>query len=119
MRQIDLDKKKKDTRKYTPEQEQMLKEDYEDCETDEERKEVINNYVEEWGKTERSIIAKLSKMGIYVTKERVSKTTGEKPATKEQLVEELELLGKQKKGAFTGLEKAPKTVLVILKSLLK
>lgn len=62
----------------------------------------------EFGKSEKSIIGKLSKEGVYVRSVYVTKT-GEKPITKAELVEELELkLGIED---LTGLEKAPKNVL--------
>ena len=62
----------------------------------------------EFGKSEKSIIGKLSKEGVYVRSVYVTKT-GEKPVTKAELVEELEeKLGVE---SLSGLEKAPKSVL--------
>ena len=62
----------------------------------------------EFGKSEKSIIGKLSKEGVYQRSVYVTKT-GEKPVTKAELVEELEL--KLEIESLEGLEKAPKTVL--------
>lgn len=67
----------------------------------------------EFGKSEKSIIGKLSKEGVYQRSVYVTKT-GEKPVTKAELVEELEL--KLEIDDLSGLEKAPKTA---LKSLLE
>lgn len=62
----------------------------------------------ELGKSEKSIIGKLSKEGVYIRSVYVTKT-GEKPVTKAELVEELEI--KLQIDDLTGLEKAPKVVL--------
>ena len=64
----------------------------------------------EFGKSEKSIIGKLSKEGVYVRSVYVTKT-GEKPVTKAELVEELEEKFGLMYGDLAGLEKAPKNVL--------
>ena len=63
-------------------------------------------------KTERSIIGKLSRMGIYQKKVYVTKS-GEKPISKLELRSEIEkVLG----CTLEGLEKAPKSTLAKLKA---
>ena len=61
----------------------------------------------ELGKSEKSIIGKLSKEGVYVR--TIYKTkTGERPITKQELVTELE---EKLEANLEGLEKAPKNTL--------
>lgn len=61
----------------------------------------------ELGKSEKSIIGKLSKEGVYLR--TVYKTkTGESPVTKQELVDQLEATLEVD---LNGLEKAPKTAL--------
>lgn len=100
--------------KYTPEQETELFEAYSVADSNDERDEVVMKYTTKFSKPKRSIIAKLSKMGIYVSKVRQSKVTGNKPETKEQLVTKIESRFGVEDGQFMGLEKAPKLVLVKL-----
>ena len=98
--------------KYTEEQERELYDTYADAKTDEDRDLVVEQFINKYGKSKRSIIAKLSKMGIYVSKVKVSKVTGAKPETKEQLVKRIEEhLGI---GGLDGLDKAPKLTLLKL-----
>ena len=102
--------------KYTEKQEMELFEAYGNAETQELRDNVVERLANEWQKPKRSIIAKLSKMGIYVSKARISKVTGNKPETKEQLVAKIESRFGAEDGSFMGLEKAPKLVLTKLLS---
>ena len=68
-----------------------------------------------YGKSEKSIIGKLSKEGVY--KRAVYKTkTGETPITKSQLVEDIEVYLGLMHGDLNGLEKAPKNVLKIVRN---
>ena len=69
---------------YSPEAEALLRKEYESnpC------TETVMQLVEELGKSKRSIISKLSNMGIYVTPPRTTKT-GQPIVKKEQLVEEI------------------------------
>ena len=64
----------------------------------------------EYGKSEKSIIGKLSKEGVYIRMNYVTKT-GEKPITKAELVQELEEKLGLMYGDLGGLEKAPKETL--------
>ncbi|HAW03266.1 MAG TPA: hypothetical protein DCW83_01190 [Saprospirales bacterium] len=61
----------------------------------------------ELGKSEKSVIGKLSKEGVYKRSVYVTKA-GEKPVTKAQLVQELE---EKLDANLEGLEKAPKETL--------
>ena len=74
----------------------------------------VARLAKELDKTEKSIIGKLSREGVY--RRSVYKTkTGETPVTKVELVAELaEALGISP-GVLAGLEKAPKHVLKVLK----
>lgn len=100
--------------KYTKEQETQMYDLYTAAETPEGRDLVVEALVSKWQKPKRSIIAKLSKMGIYISKAKISKVTGNKPETKEQLVRKIETRFGVEPEMFIGLEKAPKLVLVTL-----
>ena len=100
--------------KYTEKQEDEMKALYEGARSDAERAEVVLDLAERYEKTDRMIIAKLSKMKLYKTIPKVSKVTGKKPETKEQLVKRLEAKFNWPPGDFAGLEKAPKIVLLKL-----
>jgi hypothetical protein len=63
------------------------------------------------GKTERSIIGKLSRLGIYQRKTYVSKS-GSPPISKLEIVAEIENALSMK---LEGLEKSPKGVLLSLR----
>ena len=77
-------------------------------------RETVENLAEELGKSVKSVIGKLSREGVYKKTEYTTKT-GEKPITKLELVQDLETLLELENNALAGLEKAPKTVLKILK----
>ena len=62
---------------------------------------------ERYGKSEKSIIGKLSKEGVYQRQEYKTKA-GEKPITKAEIVENL---SNELNENLQGLEKAPKEVL--------
>lgn len=86
--------------------------------TEEETKYLADNYptktVEqlalELEKSPRSIIGKLSRMGIYQKKQYVDKR-GERPVTKLELCAQLAQALGLRPEALEGLEKAPKEVL--------
>jgi len=67
----------------------------------------------ELGKSEKSVIGKLSKEGVYIRMNYVTKS-GEKPVTKAQLVQELEEKFGLMYGDLEGLEKAPKETLKLV-----
>jgi hypothetical protein len=70
------------------------------------------------GKTTRSIVAKLSREGVYKAKEYVSKT-GEKPAKKSDIVQRISELANIPIDQCDSLEKVNKQLLVNLIAALK
>lgn len=98
--------------KYTEEQEKELEINYKAADSDEGREIAVQEFMAKHGKSKRSVVAKLSKMEIYKSKERISKVTGTKPITKEQIVSQIEEKMGFESGALEGLEKAPKLVLL-------
>ena len=78
-------------------------------------RETVSKLAIELGKSEKSVIGKLSKEGVYIRSVYTTKT-GEKPVTKQELVEELAEKLQLQNWELAGLEKAPKTA---LKAILK
>ena len=76
-------------------------------------RETVSKLAIELGKSEKSVIGKLSKEGVYIRSVYTTKT-GEKPVTKQELVEELAEKLEIDAKDLKGLEKAPKTTLKIL-----
>ena len=76
-------------------------------------RETVQILANEFDKSVKSIIGKLSREGVYQKTEYLSKT-GERPITKKQMVEIIarELVGARSK--LAGLEKAPKADLKYL-----
>lgn len=66
-----------------------------------------------FGKTSRSIIAKLSRMGVYVKPEYKTKT-GETPISKEEIVANIATLIQADVEVLESLEKANKTALQLI-----
>jgi hypothetical protein len=89
---------------YTPEQTEKAKADYLAGMT-------VEVIAESLGKTARSIIAKLSKEGVYKAKTYVSKT-GEKPVKKDTHADAIGAVLKMTEGEIESLTKANKTALV-------
>lgn len=93
--------------------------------TDEELKQIVKRYTEspnletvailanEFNKPERSIISKLSAMGIYKKKVYVSKT-GESPVKKEAYIERISNLLDIDIDLLESLEKVTKYALVLM-----
>ena len=106
--------------KYNAEQEKEMQILYEAEDTQEGRDALVSELSEKYKKPVKSIIAKLSKMKndkgekLYRAKVTVSKLTGTKPETKEQLVRRIAKLKNRQDYEMEGLEKAPKRVLLIL-----
>lgn len=67
----------------------------------------------QFGKTSRSIIAKLSRMGVYVKPEYKTKT-GETPISKEEIVANIATLIQADVEVLESLEKANKTALQLI-----
>ncbi len=104
--------------KYTREQEAELYDKYKQCETADERDVVVEQAIKKFNKTKKSIVAKLSKMDIYISRTKISKVTGTKPETKEQIVDKIET-AMLLQGQLDGLSKAPKLVLMKILSKIK
>lgn len=101
--------------KYNAEQTEEL-EKYEDIKgsilTDDEkhdaREAFILKYMLKHGHSKRSIIAKLSKMGIYVSRPKRSKVTNEEPETKKQMLGRVASSLGIDPTLLDGLDKGPK-----------
>lgn len=89
---------------YTPEQTAQAKADYLAGVS-------VETIATALGKTARSVIAKLSKEGVYKAKEYVSKT-GEKPVKKDAHADAIGAILKLSDGEIDSLTKANKTALV-------
>ena len=96
---------------YTPEQVEHMIEAY----TKVPSRETVENLAEDFDKSVKSIIGKLSREGVY--KKTVYKTkTGEDPETKKEIVVDLSTKLGIEYQTVAGLEKSPKTALKILRS---
>jgi hypothetical protein len=97
---------------YTKEEEEFLVEKYTNAI---DKQTVLDDLASTLNKPRRSIIGKLSRLGVYEKKIYLTKR-GEEPVTKLELVAEIA----EKTGIplekLAGLEKAPKEVLKCLKS---
>lgn len=89
---------------YTPEQTEKAKADYLAGVT-------VETIAQNLGKTVRSVVAKLSKEGVYKKKEYVSKT-GEKPVKKDAHADAIGKVLNLSEGEIESLTKANKTALV-------
>ena len=94
---------------YTEEQVAFMVKSYNEQPT----RETVENLADSLEKSIKSIIGKLSREGVYVKAEYMSKT-GQRPVTKKQMVTLIaqELVGDSTK--LMGLEKAPKSDLKYL-----
>ena len=99
---------------YTEEQVKEMVAQYSENPT----RETVEELAEEFNKSIKSIIGKLSREGVY--EKTVYKTkTGEDPVTKKELVEELSELVGIEYSMISGLEKSPKIDLKRLVDILK
>ena len=89
---------------YTPEMTETVKHEYLAGTATEKIAEMV-------GKTTRSVIAKLTKEGVYKAKEYVSKT-GEKPVKKDAHADAIGAVLKMTEAEIESLTKANKTALV-------
>jgi hypothetical protein len=78
----------------------------------------VESIAENMGKTVRSIVAKLSREGVYKRKEYVTKT-GEKPVKKDTTAENIGVIVGLSEGEVDSLTKANKTALVKILEALK
>jgi transposase-like protein len=88
---------------YTPEQTAKMVADYAQGVT-------VESIAESLGKTVRSVVAKLSREGVYKKKEYVSKT-GEKPVKKDAHAEAIGAILQLSEGEVDSLTKANKSAL--------
>jgi 3-oxoacyl-[acyl-carrier-protein] synthase III len=88
---------------YTPEQTAQMLADYAGGVT-------VEKIAETLGKTVRSVVAKLSREGVYKKKEYVSKT-GEKPVKKDAHADAIGAILKLSEGEIDSLTKANKSAL--------
>jgi hypothetical protein len=88
---------------YTPEQTAQMLVDYSAGIT-------VESIAESMGKTVRSVVAKLSREGVYRKKEYVSKT-GEKPVKKDAHADAIGAILKLSEGEIDSLTKANKSAL--------
>jgi hypothetical protein len=91
---------------YTAEQTAKILSDY----TANPTKETVDNLALELGKSARSIVAKLSREGVYKKKEYVGKT-GEKPIKKDAHADAIGAILKLNENDVESLTKANKTAL--------
>jgi len=92
---------------YTPEQNAKMVADYQAAPA----KETVESIAQALGKTVRSVVAKLSKEGVYQAKVYVSKT-GEKPVKKDAHADAIGAVLKLTEAETESLTKANKTALV-------
>ena len=76
-------------------------------------RETVAILAKQLGKSEKSIIGKLSKEGVYIRSVYVTKS-GEKPVTKQELVREISEKLEIEYEKISGLEKSPKASLKAL-----
>ena len=72
--------------------------------------ETVEKLAEAFGKTARSVIAKLSREGVYIKKEYTTKT-GEKPVKKDATADAIGAILRLSEGEIDSLTKANKTAL--------
>lgn len=94
--------------KYTKEQTDELISGYTAAKDADERDDFILKYMGKHGKSKKSIIAKLSKSGKYISRPRVSKVTGGKPETKEQMLQKIANKLGMDIEKLEGIDKSPK-----------
>ena len=100
---------------YSAEAVETLVSTYESANTDAERKEAVEMLAQRFGKTTRSVIAKLSSLGVYQKAEKVTKT-GSKVETKAEIVSEIATILSVDAEALASLANASKASLNALRS---
>lgn len=98
---------------YTAEQTAQLLAGYNPAATETERKAQVDAFAVKFGKTARSIIAKLSKEKVYVAKQYVTKT-GEKAVKKDEHADAIGKILNMSENDTESLTKANKTALVTI-----
>ena len=95
---------------YTPEVTQAIVTTY----TDAPNMDTVRKLADNHGKTVKSIIGKLSREGVY-QKATYTTKTGSKPITKAEIVAQITDKLELDVEAVAGLEKAPKSALVVIR----
>ena len=95
---------------YTPEVTQAIVTTY----TDAPNMDTVRKLADNHGKTVKSIIGKLSREGVY-QKATYTTKTGSKPITKAEIVAQITDKLDLDVEAVAGLEKAPKSALVVIR----
>lgn len=103
---------------YTKEQTAELRAAYKAADSQESRDAVVEAFAQKFGKTKPSVRQKLVREGVYVAKEYETKT-GEKPETKEAIVEEMAKLIGCSADQLSGFERATKSALRRVRSALQ
>jgi len=107
-----------DTKKnYTDAQTAEAVERYEAANDEAEREEVIKAIANDFAKTTRSIIAKLSREGVYIKKVRAP--AGKATETKEKIVGDIASALGVTAEQVPGLEKATKAALTLIRGTLQ
>lgn len=102
---------------YTEQDAAKMKSTYQKASTDEERKEAVTALATTLGRTNQSVISKLSRMKIYVKAAPVTKTGGLVTAKKEY-VAAIRIMLNAQDSELTSLDKASKADLEKLTKLL-
>jgi response regulator RpfG family c-di-GMP phosphodiesterase len=95
---------------YTPEMEARASEVFNAATNDAERKAAVRALAVEFAKPTRSVIAKLSRMGVYVRPAKVDKT-GAKVVSKDKLADAIAERVPMTEADATSMAKANKTAL--------
>lgn len=98
---------------YTPEMTATMVEAY----TTNPSKETVEKLAGAYGRSVRSVVAKLSREGVYKKAERLTKT-GEPVTKKNQLADALGLMAGLTEPEITSLEKVNKTALIKLMNII-
>lgn len=96
---------------YTPEQTAEMLAVYDPRLPETERKAIVDKFAAKFGKSARSIVAKLSKEKVYVAKAYVSKT-GEKQVKKDAHADAIGAFLNMTENEIESLTKANKTALI-------
>lgn len=98
---------------YTPEMTAEMVTAYKAADTQDARETVVQEMADKFGKTVRSVVAKLSREGVYIKKVYHTKN-GSRPAKKDDMVVTLAVVANVDADKLEGLEKAPKRALATL-----
>lgn len=92
---------------YTPEQTAMIVDAY----TAQPTEDTVKSLADQFGKSVRSIVAKLSREGVYTSK---AKTAGKRPMLKAEMISKLATLTGASEDQLESLEKATGSALMLV-----